>query len=45
MQEIKVNKEVVKEMKEFNEIAIGPNSVSGCILKKCKQEMAGPIHI
>ena len=32
-------------MKELGERkAIGPDGVSGCILKECRQEMAEPIH-
>ena len=42
MWEIKISSE---EMKELNERkAIGPDGVSGYILKECRQEMAEPIH-
>ena len=44
--EIRINKEKIKEMmKESDERkSIGPDWVSGYILKECRQEMAEPIH-
>ena len=46
MWEIKISREEIEElMKELDERkAIGPDGVSGYILKECKQEMAEPIH-
>ena len=42
MWEIRINREKIKELAERK--AIGPNGVSGYILKECRQEMAEPIH-
>ena len=46
MLEIRINREEIEEMmKELKERkAIGPDEVSGYILKECRQEMAEPIH-
>ena len=46
MLEIRISKEEIeKMMKELDERkVIGPDGVSGYILKECRQEMAGPIH-
>ena len=46
MWEIKISKKEIEEMmKEVDERkAIGPDGVSGYILKECRQQMAEPIH-
>ena len=46
MWEIRISREEIEEMiKEMDEQkAIGPDGVSGYILKECRQEMAEPIH-
>ena len=46
MWEIRISREEIEEMmKELDERkAIGPDGVSGYILKECRQEMAEPIH-
>ena len=46
MWEIRINREEIKEiMKELDERkTIGPDGISGYILKECKQEMAESIH-
>ena len=46
MWEIRISKEETEEMmKELEERKrIGPDGVSGYILKECRQEMAKPIH-
>ena len=45
MWEIKISKKAIEEMKELDERkAIGPDGVSGYILKECRQEMGVPIH-
>ena len=46
MWEIKISREEIEEMmKELDETkAMGPDGVSGYILKECRQEMAEPIH-
>ena len=47
MWEIWISKKEIEDMmKELDERkAIGPDGVSGYILKECRQEMAEPIHI
>ena len=46
MWEIKISKKEIEEMmKKLDERkVIGPDGVSGYILRKCKQEMAESIH-
>ena len=46
MWEIRISREEIEEMvKELDERkAIGPDGVSGYILKGCRQEIAKPIH-
>ena len=44
--EIRINREEIEEMMKelYERKAIGPDKVSGYILKECRQEMAEPIH-
>ena len=45
MWEIKINREEIKMMKELDKKkSIGPNGISGYILKDYIQDMAEPIH-
>ena len=46
LKEIRISREEIKEMmKELDERkALGPDGVSGYILKECRSEMAEPIH-
>ena len=42
---LKNHRDEIKEIKKLNKKkAIGPNGVSGYILKECRQEMTEPIH-